>query len=462
MKDKIYSDEKELLDVGKTLLTKTLFELYGEQEDYNEKDKGYLGKKLESLHYGISNNTRDEPDVFNLGIEIKANPLRINPKGKLVPKEAVSLGNIDFKSILTESFSNSKYLRKNAKILYNMYLHDEKSTFHNSKFVLVDILSPSDEDLEIIKADWKYIQSKFLKGEADSLSRADTNYLMAVTKSSSSKVRKGYGDGLEARPRAFGYKHDYIKSILDDYQFVDKTDNPYFKRKPGGKRFKLLTKIDKGQIELAVLKKFDGFKGWTDLRIAKHFNESKMFLVPNAKGNLDKARWHNLTSLMLIGEKKRNLSDYIEEFAKSGLTVKTIRVNKKFHPKEEVSFRNQDFEAILTNQWEDSSLYNEMSCKFLWIVFMENDSDYYLHSVKFWKMPDSDLEFLRTKWESLKESINRNDYRSSYFMQDDSFYYLKIKDSKGGQNKALGSFKVTNLSHWFRKEYVQNIVRLNE
>ena len=49
-------------------------------------------------------------------------------------------------------------------------------------------------------------------------------------------------------------------------------------------------------------------------------------------------------------------------------------------------------------------------------------------------------------------------YKSSYFQDEDSFYFLKIKDNIGGKNKTFKNQQVTNLSHWIRKSYVKMII----
>ena len=74
-------------------------------------------------------------------------------------------------------------------------------------------------------------------------------------------------------------------------------------------------------------------------------------------------------------------------------------------------------------------------------------------------MSKGDLELIRKKWMKLKGYFRAGDYRSQYFQNDDlSFYFLKIKDKKGGANKKLGDKRVTSLSHWFKKPYVQRII----
>ena len=174
---------------------------------------------------------------------------------------------------------------------------------------------------------------------------------------------------------------------------------------------------------------------------------------------MDKSRWHWNTSLILTGKRKKYLSNFIEEFSKSGLTVKTIRVSKDNQPKEEISFRTQDYAIDEDSSWTESSLYHEIGRKFLWVVYKESSSNsFFLERTFFWSIPQEDLNHIKLKWNELKSMFMKKDFRSSYFDKDESFYYLKIKDRFGGKNKKLNDDSVTSLSHWFRKDYVRKII----
>ena len=116
--------------------------------------------------------------------------------------------------------------------------------------------------------------------------------------------------------------------------------------------------------------KFIPFYGLNDIEIADKFGYIESF----NKG-VDKSRWHWNTSLILTGKRKKYLSNFIEEFSKSGLTVKTIRVSKDNQPKEEISFRTQDYTIDEDSSWTESSLYQEIGRKFLWVVYKESSSN---------------------------------------------------------------------------------------
>ena len=458
--DRFYSTEDELLIQGKKILGKALFDLYGSEsvaEANKASGKGAYGNIVEELHYGIANNNRPTPDVENLAIEIKTNPLRQNQDGTFVPKEVVSLGMIDFSGLVNENFDSSTFIKKNQNILYNMYWWENKSQeIYHYKIALVDLIKLSDKDLRVIRKDWEKVKQKVLEGKADQLSKRDTNYLAAGSKGGAGQKPKPYNTHkgqFYAKKRAFVFKTAYVKTLLDDYtlRWVDDI-HPIFEKRRKPLRVSIL-KDEESDIQEAVKNRFNPFIGMSDFAIAEKFNAQHMFT--QAK---DKSRWHWNTSLILTGKKKKNLSNYIDEFSKSGLTVKTIRVDENMLPLEEVSFRTQDYGIKADSIWKDSSLYEEMSRKFLWVVYQKTGDKFKLAKVQFWSMPDEQLSLVKGKWKRYKEMILSKDFRPSYFMNEDSFYYMKIKDNKGGKNKKYDGLNVTSLSHWFRKRYVQEII----
>lgn len=448
--DKTYKNDKELVKKGKELLGRSLYDLYKDKSNIgNSSNKGGLGLALEKLHYGIENNNKKEPDVKNLNIEIKSNPLVIKKDGEPTPKEGVSLGMIDFDEISKEKFETSQFLKKNGKVLYNMYIHEKGQKPNKNKFALVDLVELSGSDLRIMKREWELIQSYVKKNKADELSRGMTNYLMAVTKSDKASTKRTYGNGSKAKPRALGFKHAYIRELLSRYKVQKDSKGNLILKSKTVKQYSIIEHSKSNDIESAVLDKFKKYLGKRFEDIAKELD--KTLLNPS-----NKSRYAFLTSVILTGERKKELSKHIEEFAKSGITVKTIRVNEDMKPKEEVSFKTLNRYDMIESTWETSRFYDEVSCPFLWVVYEEkNNGDTILKDVFFWKMEQKDIDAIGKKWKSLKKMIEKNDHRDSYFMDDDSFYYLKIKDSMGGKSAEFNGKKLVKLAHWFTKKYVQ-------
>lgn len=464
MIEKLYNSEEELLKKGKILEGKSLSQLhFGKYNLEGGKDKGKLGKLVEEIHYGIKNNNRSEPDVPNLGIEIKTNPIGyIKSKKAYGPIQPVKLGMIDFDTLIHEEFETSYFVKKNKKILFNMYEENKDMPIDKNTFLLVDIIDFFDEDKEVIKRDWEHIKNRVKSLNAGEMSSTETNYLVAKIAGDANSENKPYANGKAYSVRkAFYFHARYIREkILTKYEESKnkKGEKVLIKKAKTTQKFKLLRNTDKGDIKGVVISKFKNYIGKKDFEIASIFGEEQKnkFVL-----NTDKSRWHWNTSLILVGKRKKYLYKYIDEFSKIGLTVKTIRVDESNLPLEEISFKTQDYNINRDSIWEESSLYEEFSNPFLWVIYKKTNSLHFnLDNVFFWNMDENQLSLVEKKWYEFKNLILTNDFRRSYFLDDsDSFYYLKIKDSIGGQNKIFRGSNVTSLSHWIRKDFVQNIIK---
>ena len=62
--------------------------------------------------------------------------------------------------------------------------------------------------------------------------------------------------------------------------------------------------------------------------------------------------------------------------------------------------------------WEDSDLYEELTSKFIMVVFRRDPSgsDYILDNVKFWNMPQKDIDVCEEVWEKTKYLVMYGDY----------------------------------------------------
>ena len=81
---------------------------------------------------------------------------------------------------------------------------------------------------------------------------------------------------------------------------------------------------------------------------------------------------------------------------------KTMRVQRDGRVGETMSFKTFDFIALSREDcWEESELYSLLApTKFLFVIFREReDGEYALERVRFWNMPNSDLDEARRVWE---------------------------------------------------------------
>ena len=81
-----------------------------------------------------------------------------------------------------------------------------------------------------------------------------------------------------------------------------------------------------------------------------------------------------------------------DEFRKSGIRIKTIRLKKSGRPVEAMSFENINYFNILQeDDWYESRLYELFTSRFLFIVFQDcgegKEPDYRLHKAFFGSSP---------------------------------------------------------------------------
>ena len=173
----------------------------------NKKRKGGLGEIIEECFFHYKCNTDSKPDFDKAGVELKVTPYKINKNNTISAKERLSITMINYCSVVNEDFFNSHLWKKAKLILLVYYLYDKNvSNRLDYKINYSKLFTPPKEDLEIIKNDYETIVNKIREGKAHELSEADTLYLGAATKASSSSDRKEQPfSNIQAKPRVFSF-----------------------------------------------------------------------------------------------------------------------------------------------------------------------------------------------------------------------------------------------------------------
>lgn len=212
-----FNTEKELLDYTQNIIGKTFREI-DEQNLLcsSKKDKGILGKVVETGFFKYSLNNNPSADFANLGIELKVAGFTRNKNNTLSSKERISLSKIDYFKIVDEEFEFSKLLFKNKKILIIWYEYDAKYKNDWSNFKIYHYqLYDMSIDEEVFKNDFNIIKNKVVLGQAHNISEGDTSYLGACTKGQkgSDRTLQPNSDEL-AKPRAFSLKQAYMTGVI--------------------------------------------------------------------------------------------------------------------------------------------------------------------------------------------------------------------------------------------------------
>ena len=340
-----------------------------EDESLARKGKGGFGETVEYRYFGYEPNSRSEPDFAKAGLELKVTPLKKILKGELVPKERLVITMINYMTVVSEQFKTSTLYQKIYQMLLMHYLHDEDADPLDYEFKLVYLWRVPPEDYPTIKADWEAIVGKIRAGFAHELSGGDTNYLEATTKATnSSRTRPQPFSGIPAKPRAFALKSSYMRIVTKrklEARAIPRDD----------------TQKEMGLEEL-VKSRFAPYITMTSIELSELFS-----LNTKAKGF-----YASVTKKILgLGEKEKVL-----EFEKAGLKVKTIRLKANGVPKEDISFKTMDYCKVVSQDWEESDFYEDLSSRFLFVIYrisIENGEEVTrLEGIKFWTMPIGDLD----------------------------------------------------------------------
>ena len=126
---------------------------------------------------------------------------------------------------------------------------------------------------------------------------------------------------------------------------------------------------------------------------------------------------------------------HTDEFRKASIVPKTIMVSSNGKIKESMSFPAIDFCAVVNEEWETSTLYEQLApTKFLFIIFKKTpDGDSAFQRIQFWNIPVEDLEEVHDVWQKTVNTLRRG--------------VRIIKDDKGYCHSDLPKKSENRVSH---------------
>lgn len=185
--------------------------------------KGASGLIVENL-LGVENNNRDEPDLPQIGCEVKILPLQKNKDGTIKAKEPTAIQMINYCEVAKETWETAKLRSKINLTFWVVYLAKDNGIVKpQDDYVIVDYFldHPSDIQNGVFKTDWEEIQAYIKRGDADKLSCSMGTYLEPKTKGKNKQkvavAPDGKGGLIRARRRAFYYKKNYTDTQIIPY-----------------------------------------------------------------------------------------------------------------------------------------------------------------------------------------------------------------------------------------------------
>ena len=440
---------------------------------YATKNKGDLGQNVERVFFGYDPNSSKKADFDEANLELKCTGLResVNKRGELtyLIKERLVCDIINYVKDVHLSFEDSNFYAKCSRMLILFYLYQKHASIFDFVFLKSVLWKLPAKDLLIIKQDYELIIGKIKSGQAHLISESDTMYLAACRKGSGGDKDlrfQPYSD-IKAFQRAFSLKPSYMRTILQ--YVIDRGSDFATNFYEEGEALQLVSQEDLEKssfcdVVMARFKKYYG-KNYHELLAALSLKESgakhKYALVANA----------------IISPRNSIIdADKYEELKKSGITMKTVRVNYNGVVKESMSFENIDYVEVFENGvWEDSRLYEILTTKFLFVIYKEeekgssitiagkDEKEYKLQRAFFWSMPSSDLEEARFYWENIRKNVMNNTIELSkfYSISDHKKFHVRPKGTKESYHLAAenpNGGKADKFCYWFNSEYVKAII----
>lgn len=458
------TDKWSILEFSKKLLGKTLEEAVAPDIIDPKRGKGQLGQLVEVYFFGVDNNNRQEADFPEAGLELKVTPLKQLKDKTFAIKERLVCTMIDFTKDQAVPFEQSHIYLKCAFMLIPFYLHKEGVPVHQLKFIYDVLWQIPDKDLLIMKQDYEKIIDKIKAGKAHELSEGDTTYLGACRKGQKGDADVTYTllDGtpaaISAPKRAFSLKTQYMRTILDFAKRTGGQGTYNTSALVGGYKPQLIEESEllEKSFEDILLDRFEPYYGKTYDELVRELHapttgaKSKYFLIAN--------------EILTEGETRGQDVTKSDEFIKSGIVIKTIRLDKKGRPAEAMSFENINyFDILQEDDWFESRLYDIFTGRFLFIVFQEGDDEKVrLKKAFFWTMPVTDLDEAAGYWLNIKNAVKNNHIAPECFWRESDHKKFHVRP------KAKNAADVTDNPHggsskkycyWLNRDYIKAIVQ---
>lgn len=458
-------DITSIFNYSKQLVNRCLRDFVPDADEH--KGKGGLGQLVEELFFKYDINSRQEADFAFVNAELKCTPLKKSAKNEdLLIKERLACSMINYTEDWNKSFEQSHFYRKCLIMLIMFYLHQSNVSKLDLHFLFAVLWKIPEKDLLIIRKDYETIISKIRNGKAETLSEGDTMYLGACRKGQKGdSLMVQHGSDIGAPRRAWSLKTTYMRIVLDEVK-KNNVDGAYCNYDIKPTELEELISVDelKSHSVDDVLKgRFAPYVGLGYSKICKKLDinpitaKSKYFVIANA----------------IASNKKIGNVNLSEEFVKSGLTMKTIRINKNGKIKESMSFENIDYQEVYDcDEWTDSRLYELFTSRFMFVIFKETDnllslpngkteSEYKLDKVAFWTMPQADLNVAMQYWENIRQCVKDDHISPEYFwgIKDNRDFHVRPKATlaKDMVDTPNGT-KAKKYCYWFNAKYVKNII----
>lgn len=435
-------------------------------------NKGVVGQILEATT-GRAPNSNPNPDIENLGVELKVLPVR-KVGGILQPKERSKIKSLNYDEIAAERWETSSLKKKIQKILFLVYEQPTGYTYKDWRvltFKRTLVFNLENEKKDVIRSDWEKIKEMVRSKNANLISESDSEILGACT--SGSGKEKKYGGGFSAKERSFAFRHPFMKV--------------FYKHHTGLSRFVELNFPERIPLETHIVKSLNmALEGFSLGDVTKKHN---VCFNPKSKSSF---------RLLINSVLRLPAKSEVYGLQLRNITIKTIPVDKNYNPWEAMSFPKFSLIDLLDENWggesadeEDCVFKNLIKGGFIFVPIIKEKEEVVVGGKKkkgfrswqtwrvgtlfFWKIKKPDLDLVKKEWMSAKKIVEGgvitkrvrwgNTFRQeNNLLKQSSTKVIHMrphaKDSNDIDKPFYNRFgtKISWQSFWLNKTYIKSVL----
>ena len=333
MGNREYKTSEEVKQRAEEAIGHSFKEIFGLAQKFQQENglkqkhgKGDIGQAYEEGWFNYACNEDAEPDFKEADIELKVTPFLINSRGYRA-KERLSLGKINYKDENWDEYEESRFWTKNHHLLvmYYQYIRGVKrENFSIEKIDEILLEKLPERDQIIIQHDWEKIARYVKEGKAHELSERDFMYLSPARKGNGGDEKVKYNDRYpKAKPRAYSFKKSYMTKLFNERMLT-----------PEEKSYILPdTVLQKGkEFDDILIETLKPYFGRTIDSLKKEFSNYRSGY--SEKNDIIKQIYKSTSEL-----------EKTDEFQKANYKLRTLTVDEKGTPTQDMSFSAFDFDA---------------------------------------------------------------------------------------------------------------------
>lgn len=432
-------------------------------------NKGNLGQIVEEGWFDIAVNSRHEKDFPEADLELKLIPYLRSQKSDLRGKERLVVSMINYKEeAKITKFEDSTFWKKANQLLIMTYEHKYEVDKGEYYVDYARIFKIPENDLVIIKNDWKIINNYIRNGKAHELSESLTNYLGACTKGASSeKLVDQFNSDIKAKPRAFCLKSSYVNSLLKSSLFFDDS----------------LSIVENVKIDF-IENEIYNVENLLESKVNSASIAYTGFTVDDIKMKLNISKESKNINSLIVNKMLKNFdSSIIEELEKSNTLIKTVTIDEgsKFTLKESMSFPTFRFIEIINEDWSVSKQREYFEdLRILFFVFIRKENTIRFHKHFFYTLNEKEIAEISKVYNSLRKILKEgnvfqyNESRKIYTNRlpkstENSVAHIRPHASKSDYTKEgknadwipIDNTWMTKQCFWLNSKYIKEIVLKN-